>query len=191
MPSRANLETQQQRDFSYVQREPWPGSTCCIFQQVSETPNGSFWVQDHLITLIPRLPSDPAARVGGREARFQHVTGAARADGVSSPRLSQCHQLPSARPGRSAALGLALPPSPWQLLAHLPFLEGVLLILFPQSRICSLDSGELNRTMPKKKVAAISPFMQDAWPSLWTSAGMLTFRRTTQGISCVLVWQVP
>lgn len=68
MPSRTNLETQQQRDFSCVQREPWPGSTCCIFQQVSETPNGSFWVQDHLITLIPRLPSDLAARAGGRQA---------------------------------------------------------------------------------------------------------------------------
>lgn len=94
------------------------------------------------------------------------MPGAARADAASSPWPSQGHQLPSAWPGRRAALGLALPPSPRQLSAHLPFLEDVLLILLPQSKVCSQDSGELNPTMLEKKVAAISLFMQGVQPTL-------------------------
>lgn len=67
------------------------------------------------------------------------------------PTAPQHHRLPSARPRCGAALGLALPPSPWWLLAQLPFLEGVLLTPFPQTRAYSLDSAKSNTAMLKEK----------------------------------------
>lgn len=134
----------------YLQWEPCPGSTCCLSQQVWETPI-PFWVQDHVITLIPCLPPDPAARAGGRQACSLHVTRTAQGDGVSSPWLSQWHWLPSAPPRCGAALGLDVPPFPWWLLAQFPSLEGVLLTLFPQTRANNLDSGKSNSAMLKQK----------------------------------------
>lgn len=93
----------------------------------------------------------PAARAGGRQACSQHLTGMAQGKGVSSPWLSQQHWLPSAQPGYGAALGLADPPSPWWFLAQLPFLEGVLLSLFSQTRAYNLDSGKTNPAMLKQR----------------------------------------
>lgn len=71
--------------------------------------------------------------------------GMAQGEGVSSPWLSQQHWLPSAAPG------LAVPPSPWWLLAQLPFLEGALLTLFSQTTTYNLDSGKSNPAMLKQK----------------------------------------
>lgn len=75
----------------------------------------------------------------------------AQGEDVSSPWLSQRHWLPSAQPGCGAALGLAVPPSPWWLLAQLPFLEGVLLTLFSQTSTYNLGSGKPNPAMLKQK----------------------------------------
>lgn len=72
-------------------------------------------------------------------------------DGVSSPQLTQQHRLSSAQPGCAAALALALSPPPWWLLAQFPFLEGVLLALFPQTRAYNVDSGKSNPAMQQQK----------------------------------------
>lgn len=78
----------------------------------SEKPQAPFWVQDHVITLISCLLSDPAATAGGRQACSQCITGMVQGDGVSSPQLSQQHWLPSAQSGCGTAPELAVPPCP-------------------------------------------------------------------------------
>lgn len=72
---------------------------------LTQTPNGSFWAQDNLITLIPRLPAAPAA-------------GARGGQGAGTRRCHHCG-LPAARQGPGAALVLALAPSPGALFARL------------------------------------------------------------------------
>lgn len=76
MPTRTNPETRQQRGFSYLQQGHGHGleALAACFSRSQKPQTALVRVQDHLITLIPRLPSDPAARAGGRQARFQHVT---------------------------------------------------------------------------------------------------------------------